>query len=152
MLSNNPQQTTGNVPQQQQEEFNPYPTVDGKERSRQPKGYNGDESKYKLWIQMVENYLLANTQQFLTDQLAILFAIMYMTKGRAADWASHYIDTHQTDGKFLPTNTWVSFKKLLEKTFDIRKMKEKAQTDFAVIKHRPGHLEEYILNFRMLAQ
>ena len=77
---------------------------------------------------------------------------MYMTKGRAANWASHYIDTHQTNGKFLPTDTWVSFKKLLEKTFDIRKTKEKAQTDFAVLKHKPGHFEEYILNFRMLVQ
>jgi len=101
---------------------------------------------------MVENYLLANAQQFSTDQLAILFAISYMTKGRAADWASHYIDTHQTEGKFLPTDTWVSFKKLLEKSFDIRKMKEKVQTDFAVLKHKPGHLEEYILDFRTLAQ
>ena len=101
---------------------------------------------------MVENYLLANAQQFLTDQLAILFAISYMTKGRASDWASHYIDMHQTEGKFLPTNTWVNFKKLLEKSFDIRKTKEKAQTDFTVLKHKPGHLEEYILDFRTLAQ
>jgi len=97
-------------------------------------------------------YLLANTQRFPTDQLAILFAIMYMTEGRAANWASHYIDMHQTNRKFLPTDTWVSFKKLLEKTFNIRKMKEKAQTDFTVLKHRPGHLEEYILDFRTLAQ
>jgi len=101
---------------------------------------------------MVENYLLANAQRFPTDHLAIMFAIMYMTEGRAADWASHYIDMHQTNGKFLPTNTWTSFKKLLEKTFNIRKMKEKAQTDFAVLKHKPGHLEEYILDFRTLAQ
>jgi len=145
---------TGNVPppQQQEEVFNPYPTVDGKERSQQPKDYNGDESKYKLWIQMVENYLLANMQRFSTDQLAILFAISYMTEGRAADWASHYINTHQTKGKFLPTDTWVSFKKLLKKTFNIRKTKEKAQTDFTVLKHKPGHLEEYILDFRTLAQ
>jgi len=145
------QQTTGNglqqqQPPQQQEEFNPYPTVDGKERSWQLKDFNGDESKYKLWIQMVENYLLANTQRFLTDQLAILFAIIYMTEGRAADWASHYIDMHQTDGKFLPTNTWVSFKKLLEKTFDIRKMKEKAQTDFSVLKQQAGFILEGIEN------
>ena len=75
-----------------------------------------------------------------------------MTEGRAADWASHYIDMHQTNRKFLPTDTWVKFKKLLEKTFDIRKTKEKVQTDFEVLKHKPGHLEEYILNFRMLAQ
>jgi len=61
MPSNDPQQTTGDV-LQQQEEFNPYPAVDGKERSQQLKDYNRDESKYKLWIQMVENYLLANTQ------------------------------------------------------------------------------------------
>jgi len=75
-----------------------------------------------------------------------------MTEGRAADWASHYINTHQTDGKFLPTDTWVEFKKLLEKSFDIRKTKQKAQTDFSVLKYKPGHLEEYILNFRMLVQ
>ena len=50
------------LPPQQQEVFNPYPAADGKERSRQLKDYNGDESKYKLWIQMVENYLLANAQ------------------------------------------------------------------------------------------
>jgi len=94
----------------------------------------------------------SNAQRFSTDQLAILFAISYMTEGRAADWASHYIDTHQTDGKFLPTDTWVEFKRLLEKSFDIRKTKQKAQTDFSVLKHKPGHLEEYILDFRTLAQ
>jgi len=161
-MSNFPaaQQPADNVPQnpeqppqqQQQQVFNPYPAVDGRERSRQPKDFNGDESKYKLWIQMVENYLIANAQRFSTDQLAILFAISYMTEGRAADWASHYINTHQTDGKFLPTDTWVEFKKLLEKSFDIRKTKQKAQTDFSVLKHKPGHLEEYILDFRTLAQ
>ena len=138
--------------QQQQQVFNLYPAVDGRERSRQPKDFNGDESKYKLWIQMVENYLIANAQRFSTDQLAILFAISYMTEGRAANWASHYIDMHQTDRKFLPTDTWVKFKKLLEKSFDIRKTKQKAQTDFSVLKHKPGHLEEYILDFRTLAQ
>jgi len=149
---NAPQNPEQPPQQQQQQVFNLYPAVDGRERSRQPKDFNGDESKYKLWIQMVENYLIANAQRFLTDQLAILFAISYMTEGRAADWASHYIDTHQTDGKFLPTDTWVEFKKLLEKSFDIRKTKQKAQTDFSVLKHKPGHLEEYILDFRMLAQ
>jgi len=154
----NEQPPTGNVPQnpeqppQQQQPFDPYPAVDGRERSRQLKDFNGDESKYKLWIQMVENYLIANAQRFSTDQLAILFAISYMTEGRAADWASHYIDMHQTEGKFLPTDTWVEFKKLLEKSFDIRKTKQKAQTDFSVLKHKPGHLEEYILDFRTLAQ
>jgi len=150
------QPPAGNAPQnpeqQQQQPFNPYPAVDGRERSRQLKDFNGDESKYKLWIQMVENYLIANAQRFSTDQLAILFAISYMTEGRAADWASHYIDTHQTDGKFLPTDTWVKFKKLLEKSFDIRKTKQKAQTDFSVLKQKPGHLEEYILDFRTLVQ
>jgi len=142
----------GDVPPPRQQQFDPYPAVDGRERSRQPKDFNRDESKYKLWIQMVENYLIANAQRFSTDQLAILFAISYMTEGRAADWASHYIDTHQTDGKFLPTDTWTEFKKLLEKSFDIRKTKQKAQTDFSVLKQKPGQLEEYILDFRTLAQ
>ena len=152
-LADNAPQNPEQPPQQQQQQvFNPYPAVDGRERSRQPKDFNGDESKYKLWIQMVENYLIANVQHFLTDQLAILFAISYMTEGRAADWASHYIDMHQTNGKFLPTDTWVEFKKLLEKSFDIRKTKQKAQTGFSVLKHKPGHLEEYILDFRTLAQ
>jgi len=149
---NAPQNPEQPPQQQQQQVFNLYPTVDRRERSRQLKDFNGDESKYKLWIQMVENYLIANAQRFLTDQLAILFAISYMTEGRAANWASHYIDTHQTDRKFLPTDTWVEFKKLLEKSFDIRKTKQKVQTDFSVLKHKPGHLEEYILDFRTLAQ
>jgi len=74
-MSNFPpeQPPTGNAPQnpeqppqQQQQVFDPYPAVDGRERSRQPKDFNGDESKYKLWIQMVENYLIANAQRFST--------------------------------------------------------------------------------------
>jgi len=92
---------------QQQEEFNPYPTVDGKERSRQPKDFNRDKSKYKLWIQMVENYLLANTQQFPTDQLAILFAITYMTEGRAANWRTLYSPTYS---RWTPPGVHLEFR------------------------------------------
>jgi len=51
-LTDNAPQNPEQPPQQQQQPFNPYPAVDGRERSQQPKDFNGDESKYKLWIQM----------------------------------------------------------------------------------------------------
>ena len=75
---------------------------------------------------MVEAFIRANKQMFTTTEVGINFALSYMNKGKAADWANHFIDKHMKDGVLSPNITWEVFKKLLEKTFDVRKTKDKA--------------------------
>ena len=76
-----------------------------------------------------------------------------MNMGRAADCAEHFTDTHRTNGVLtLPTDfTWKKFIDLLNETFDLRKTKDKARVDLSILKHRPGKLEEYIMDFMALA-
>ena len=52
----------------------------------------------------------------------------------------------------LPTDfTWKKFIDLLNETFNLRKTKDKARVDLSILKHRPGKLEEYIMDFMALA-
>ena len=46
---------------------------------------------------------------------------------------------------------WADFVLLLNRTFDVRRTKDKAKTDLAVLKHKPGNLEQYILDFNAMA-
>ena len=76
-----------------------------------------------------------------------------MNTGRAADWAEHFRDTHTRDGVLtLPEGaTWKKFADLLNETFDPRQTKDKARVDLSILKHKPGKLEEYIMDFTSLA-
>ena len=46
---------------------------------------------------------------------------------------------------------WADFVLLLNRTFDVRRTKDKAKTDLAVLKHKPGNLKQYILDFNAMA-
>jgi len=47
--------------------------------------------------------------------------------------------------------TWADFVKLLDQNFDLRRTKDKARTDLSVLKMKQGELEQYILDFNLLA-
>ena len=79
-----------------------------------------------------------------------------MTSGRAADWAEHFTETHmKTDEnkkRYFDANMkWADFVLLLNRTFDVRRTKDKAKTDLAVLKHKSGNLKQYILDFNAMA-
>ena len=76
-----------------------------------------------------------------------------MNMGRAADREEHFTDTHMTDVKLkIPDNyTCKNFVNLLNEMFDIRKTKDKARVDLSILKHKPGKLKEYIMDFSALA-
>ena len=74
-----------------------------------------------------------------------------MNLGKAARWAEHFLDTHTNNQReFNPNQTLLQFYQLLEKSFDVRRTEERAQTDLAVLKQKTGHLENYIINFNVL--
>ena len=114
------------------------------DRCRAPKDFDGDETKYKTWFRLLEAY----PHLYKNDKAGIRFALTYMTAGRAADWAEHFTDTHmKTDenGKryFDADMKWADFVLLLNRTFNVRRTKDKAKTDLAVLKHKPGNLKQY---------
>ena len=123
------------------------------EKCHTPKDFDGNEAKYKIWLRMTETYFQVNSTLILSDSLKIDFALSYMNTGRAADWAEHFTDTHMKDGVLtLPRDfTWKMFVDLLNKTFDLRKTKDKARVDLSILKHKPRKLEEYIMDFTTLA-
>ena len=63
------------------------------------------------------------------------------------------MDTHARDGVLtLPeATTWKKFVDLLNETFNLRKTKDKARVYLSILKHKPGKLEEYIMDFTALA-
>jgi hypothetical protein len=75
-----------------------------------------------------------------------------MITGRAANWAEHFTDIHtDSEGVFNTSMTWKQFVELLNTTFDVRRMKDKARVDLSTLKHKPRQLEQYILDFSSLA-
>ena len=87
----------------------------------------------------------------LTPELAINFALSYMNEGKAANCANYFIDKFTVDKTLNPNLTWDTFRKLLEKIFDIKKTADKAQVDLSVLKQKPGESDKYILDFNALA-
>jgi len=61
-------------------------TSDGSIRMRTPPDFDGDKSRYKEWIDLVEGYLNANSKMYNTDKKKIGFALSFMTSGNAAKW------------------------------------------------------------------
>ncbi|KIJ98759.1 hypothetical protein K443DRAFT_41029, partial [Laccaria amethystina LaAM-08-1] len=131
------------------------------EKCHTPKDFDGSEDKYTTWLRTVNTYLRANESTvvttsdeslFTTDVRKIDFALSYMITGRAANWAEHFTDTYTNpDGVFDTGLTWKQFVELLNTTFDVRRMKDKARVDLSTLKHKPGQLEQYILDFTSLA-
>jgi hypothetical protein len=118
--------------------------------------FDGTESKYKTWFRILESYVRAYSNLFPNDQQEVNSALSYMSAGRAAKWAEHFTDEHTKVGdngirRFDSAMTWTAFVKLLDQTFDLRRTKDKARTDLATLRHKPGNLEQYILNFQLLA-
>ena len=102
---------------------------------------------------MTKTYFRVNSSLFPDDARKIDFALSNMNTGRAANWAGHFTDTHTRDGvSMLPEGTtWKKFVDLLNETFDHRKTKDKARVDLSILKHKPGKLEEYSMDFTALA-
>jgi len=78
-----------------------------------------------------------------------------MSLGRAAEWAEHFTNKKtkvntQRERIFNPGLTWAEFVKLLDQTFDLRRTRDRARTDLATLRMKPGELEQYILNFNSL--
>ena len=123
------------------------------EKCHAPKDFDGNEDKYKTWLRMTETYFQVNSSLFPDDACKIDFALSYTNTGRAANWAEHFTDTHTKDGVLmLPEGTtWKKFIDLLNETFNLRKTKDKASVDLSTLKHKPGKLEEYIMDFTTLA-
>ena len=126
------------------------------DRCRAPKDFDGDENKYKTWFRLLEAYMEAYPHLYLNDNAGIKFTLSYMTSGRAADWAEHFTDTHMKEDenrkRYFDTGiNWAEFVLLLNKTFDVRRTQDKAKTDLAVLKHKPGNLKQYILDFNAMA-
>jgi hypothetical protein len=119
----------------------PAPTNGKGEKCRAPKDFDGSEDKYKTWLRTVNTYLRANESLFTTDARKIDFALSYMIMCRAANWAEHFTDTHMNpEGVFDSNLTWKQFIELLNVTFDVRRMKDKARVDLSTLKHKPGQL------------
>jgi len=75
-----------------------------------------------------------------------------MNLGKAARWAEHFLNTHTDEQREFKLNqTLLQFYQLLEKSFDVKRTQERAQTDLSVLKQKTGDPEIYIINFNALA-
>jgi len=123
----------------------------GADKCKPPKDFDGDKAKFKTWLRMVEAYLRANRNMFPNNTERINYILSTMNIGKATRWAEHFLDTHTNDQReFTLNQTLLQFYQLLEKSFDIRRTQERAQTDLAVLKQKTGDLENYIIDFNVL--
>ena len=65
-------------------------------------------------------------------------------------WLSHCLHYYGSFF-FLFGRVSLYFKIAINETFDLRKPKDKARVDPSNLKHKPGKLEEYIMDFTALA-
>jgi len=70
--------------------------------------------------------------------------LTYMSSGRAAEWAEYFTNeqTKLVQGAriFDPGMTWAEFIKLLDQTFNLRRTKDKARMDLAVLKQNSNSI------------
>jgi len=121
---------------------------------RTPPDFDGNKSKYKEWINLVEGYLNANSKIYDTNKKKIGFALSFMTSGNATKWQIAKRREHKKRGlnntpPFFSVD-WKKFSKDLKEEFTLIDNKGKAGTDLMTIKQGNWLVEAYITNFKII--
>ena len=108
-----------------------------------PETYDGDRKKYEGFRRSVTTYLSAGRY---SDKEKIIFALSYMTKGFANDWASAAHDRYEDEGY----ETYREFLQQLDDTFKDQNAAQKARDKLNDFKQLSLSADEFFVKFEAL--
>lgn len=114
-----------------------------------PEIYDGSKEGYKAFKQQFIAYLLANMENFPTDQKKILFIYSFLQKGSAKRWASRFFDKYMAAGQL--NLTFVAFIKMLDNQFQDRGAQERAHDSLLTLRQGQQTAQDFFDKFGRLA-
>jgi Domain of unknown function (DUF4939) len=121
-----------------------------------PDTFDGDQEKFRKFLQDVKVYMDVNHKVYNTDSRKIAFVLSFMTAGAAATWKAQFIDKANT--RPAPANpndklgTYTSFRKHLKKAFSMFDLvKDVLNKLWALRITKNDSIDKHIAKFKMLA-
>jgi hypothetical protein len=119
-----------------------------------PPIFSGDRNQVQSFIRSVRTcFTLAPSRFPVGDEVRrILFALGFIQGGTAGTWANNAANAMLDPAVQNPYNTFQEFQDALERAFGTLDRAQKARTDMAALKMKPGDtVEEYTTSFEALA-
>jgi hypothetical protein len=119
-----------------------------------PPKFSGDRNEVQSFIRSVRTCFVLNPSRFPdgAEMVRILFALGFMQGGTAGAWADNIANGILDPNVPNPYNTFQEFQEAFERAFGSLDRAQKARTDMATLKMKPGDtVEEYTTSFETLA-
>ena len=113
-------------------------------KMRVPSDFDGNNSKTRLWLVEIEDFLEMNEDKYDNDKKKITFALSFMSAGNAASWK---FDKWEAMQKMTVKPTWPKIKTEIEKTFLPIDDEGQAATKLMTITQGDQDVESYIAKF-----
>ena len=125
-----------------------------KKKLKTPTPYTGKREDLRKFLQEIKIYLLANGDNYPTNQDKILFVLSYMSDGDANSWKEEFFEAAeqtaaQTNGT-LDLGTYQAFIDLLTKDFSPFDAPKDAIHDMQEMTMGTTPIEEHVAKFKML--
>jgi hypothetical protein len=121
-----------------------------------PEAFNGNQNKFKDFLQNFEVYMDVNHETYNSDLRKIAFILSFMTARATSTWKAQFID--EAYAKPTPTNpndqlgTYVQFRKNLTEAFSMFDSVGDALDELRSLrKKKTESIDEHIAKFKILA-
>jgi hypothetical protein len=113
-----------------------------------PKEFDRSHQVDKTFRRQVGLYITANEEDFTSEKKMILFALSYMTEGRAGKWAGAYVDEAIITDSW---GTWQNFLEKLDHDFRDPEAPRRAMEEMTKLQQGKGMAQDYFLQYKQLA-
>ena len=87
-------------------------------KPKEPEAFDGSREKAPTFVRSVQQYVRLMSHQFRSEEDKIVWALSYMSEGRAARWANMIFENHiETTDREKKIATWGDFVVMLRKEF-----------------------------------
>ena len=100
--------------------------------------------------QEIKLYIEANSIEFKTAKVKILFVLLFLKEGCAATWVQNYVDYVLLEGNILITDTFDKFSKKLDQAFDDPNRKKKAFKELCTLTQEKKTTVEFFTEFKVM--
>jgi Domain of unknown function (DUF4939) len=121
-----------------------------------PDTFDGDQEKFRKFLQDVEVYMDINHEVYNMDLRKIAFVLSFMTAGATAAWKAQFIDN--ANAQPIPANpnnklgTYATFRKHLIKAFSMFDLVEDVLDKLQALRMKKNDsIDEHISKLKMLA-
>jgi hypothetical protein len=115
---------------------------------RAPTDFHRARELTTKFLQEVEMYMHANVEIYNTEEKKVLFALSFMNRGVARSWKQGKTAVYLKAGNF---GTFDKFKQAVQTAFTPIDNEEVAKTELQTLHQGDKRIEEYIVQFTIIA-